>query len=566
MNPEKIAGARLSKESRPKGFAALAGIAAAALLAAAPPLCSAGREPFVTWFYPICWYALIVLLDALLVLAGSRSFILGGGAPAARDGGAGAAVVTGPGGGFLPSPEGGERRTAAFFFPVLLFWSAAVWFFFEALNFRLADWYYVYIPDSRWVRVVSSFLSFATVLPALFLVERALERAGLFRGLACRPLRLGPGGRRALVAAGLLCLALPMARPRLFFPLVWLALAFLCAPLNEKRLEDSLLAGLAAGRPGRLLRILAAGLVCGAIWEFLNSFARIRWIYTVPFMEDVKIFEMPPLGFLGFPPFAVECVAVYGLLAGFGLAPGTGRIRRRAGVRPLGPAAVVAVVVASVLLPAWKEVKILTFDREYGASLGLPMRRLDHILTALLVATIVLGLQTVGVVLMSAMIVAPGAAARQWTRSLGSMVTLAAGIGLASGVAGAVLSSVVPRLPTGPTIVLILSGVVAVSLLAAPERGLIHRRLRLGRLRRRPRQEPVLMHLFALSLQHPEDPDHGHEIAVIRTMSPPDVDVEAALEALESRGLAASDDRSRWAPTELGRREARRTLDREAER
>ncbi len=228
--------------------------------------------------------------------------------------------------------------------------------------------------------------------------------------------------------------------------------------------------------------------------------------------------------------------------------------------------AVVAVVVASVLLPAWKEVKILTFDREYGASLGLPMRRLDHILTALLVATIVLGLQTVGVVLMSAMIVAPGAAARQWTRSLGSMVTLAAGIGLASGVAGAVLSSVVPRLPTGPTIVLILSGVVAVSLLAAPERGLIHRRLRLGRLRRRPRQEPVLMHLFALSLQHPEDPDHGHEIAVIRTMSPPDVDVEAALEALESRGLAASDDRSRWAPTELGRREARRTLDREAER
>jgi manganese/zinc/iron transport system permease protein len=224
--------------------------------------------------------------------------------------------------------------------------------------------------------------------------------------------------------------------------------------------------------------------------------------------------------------------------------------------------AVVATVVLVVLMLAWKEMKVLTFDRAYGESLGLPMGRLDGLVTALLVVTIVLGLQTVGVVLMSAMIVAPGAAARQWTRSLGSMVTVAAFIGIGSGVTGAVLSSVVPRLPTGPTIVLILSAVVGVSLLMAPERGLVWRRLQLGRLRGRPRQEPVLMHLHALSLQHPDDPQHGHEVAVLRTMSPVDTDVEGALTALAERGLAVADGHGQWAPTELGRREAKRTLGR----
>jgi hypothetical protein len=112
-------------------------------------------------------------------------------------------------------------------------------------------------------------------------------------------------------------------------------MALLPATLNRRRLESSLLGELARGRPGRLLRILLAGLICGLVWEFLNSFARIRWIYTVPFLEDVKLFEMPPLGFLGFPPFAVECVVVYGFLAALGLAPACGALRRAREARPL---------------------------------------------------------------------------------------------------------------------------------------------------------------------------------------------------------------------------------------
>jgi manganese/zinc/iron transport system permease protein len=221
-----------------------------------------------------------------------------------------------------------------------------------------------------------------------------------------------------------------------------------------------------------------------------------------------------------------------------------------------------AAIAVGVLALLWKEFKLLAFDSGFGASLGLPMRRLDSLLTALLVVAIVIGLQTVGVVLMSAMIVAPGAAARQWTRRLESMVLLAAALGTACGVAGAVASSLVPRLPTGPTIVLLLSAVVLLSLLFARDRGLVWRWLRLGRLRESPQLDPVLIHLYALSLQHEDDPDHGHGVAVLRTMSPRDADVDGALSGLESRGLARRTAAGLWVPTELGRREARRAVER----
>jgi manganese/zinc/iron transport system permease protein len=221
-----------------------------------------------------------------------------------------------------------------------------------------------------------------------------------------------------------------------------------------------------------------------------------------------------------------------------------------------------ALVVVAAL---WKEFKLLSFDSSFGASLGLPVAGLDAVLTALLVVAIVIGLQTVGVVLMSAMIVAPAAAARQWTRRLGPMVLLAAGIGSGSGVVGAIASSLIPRLPTGPTIVVVLTAIVIVSLTLAPGRGVVWRWLKLGRLRQAPQLDPVLFHLYALSLQHEDDPGHGHPVAVLRTMSPREADVTAALNGLLTRGLAIELEGGLWAPTELGRREARRTLDESAE-
>jgi manganese/zinc/iron transport system permease protein len=126
----------------------------------------------------------------------------------------------------------------------------------------------------------------------------------------------------------------------------------------------------------------------------------------------------------------------------------------------------------------WKELKLLSFDVEFGASLGLPMRALDILLTSLLVVAIVIGLQSVGVVLMSAMVVAPAVAARQWTDHLGRMVLLSATFGALSGISGVLVSSLFPRLSTGPTIVLSISLIVLASLLLAPQRGLFWRWVR----------------------------------------------------------------------------------------
>lgn len=137
----------------------------------------------------------------------------------------------------------------------------------------------------------------------------------------------------------------------------------------------------------------------------------------------------------------------------------------------------------------WKEFKLLSFDPEFGTSLGIPMRIVDVLLISVLVVAIVIGLQTVGVVLMSAMVVAPAAAARQWTDRLSVMVLLSALFGAAAGVTGAVISATTTGLPTGPTIVLSITALVAFSLVFAPRRGLLWNRVRTARNRRRLRDE-----------------------------------------------------------------------------
>ncbi|CAN5677294.1 iron chelate uptake ABC transporter family permease subunit [soil metagenome] len=135
--------------------------------------------------------------------------------------------------------------------------------------------------------------------------------------------------------------------------------------------------------------------------------------------------------------------------------------------------AILGVVALGVMLLLWKEFKLLSFDQDFAAAIGYPVRVLDVLLTTLIVIAIVVGLQAVGVVLMSAMIVAPAASARQWTNRLGVMVLLAALFGAAAGVTGATLSSTTERLPTGPTIVVCVSAIVLISLLLAPNRGLV---------------------------------------------------------------------------------------------
>ena len=139
---------------------------------------------------------------------------------------------------------------------------------------------------------------------------------------------------------------------------------------------------------------------------------------------------------------------------------------------------VTAALALAVLALSWKELKLLAFDPDYAASVGLPTRGLDLLLTTLTVAAVVVGLKAVGVVLMTALLVAPAAAARQWTNRLGVMVLLAAAFGAASGAGGTLLAHHLGAqydagVPTGPTIVLVASVLVAASLAFGSARGLV---------------------------------------------------------------------------------------------
>jgi hypothetical protein len=101
---------------------------------------------------------------------------------------------------------------------------------------------------------------------------------------------------------------------------VWLAWPLLLDPLNRTLDRPSLLGDLEVGRRSRGLALLASGVLCGALWEGWNWLASARWSYTVPFLPQVKLYEMPVLGFLGFAPFALAVFALYQFLRG--LLPG----------------------------------------------------------------------------------------------------------------------------------------------------------------------------------------------------------------------------------------------------
>ncbi len=167
-----------------------------------------------------------------------------------------------------------------------------------------------------------------------------------------------------------------------------------------------------------------------------------------------------------------------------------------------------------VLLLFWKELKVSLFDADYTKTLGFNTKFLDILITTFIVIAIVLGLQTVGVVLMSAMILAPAAAARQWTNSLSVMVILAAIFGAFSGVVGTAISASHNNLSTGPVIVLVAAVFVLVSFIFSPGRGLLFREIRFRKNRNDLQLHKTLSFMFNIAKDH-EDISHPHAIKIL---------------------------------------------------
>lgn len=235
------------------------------------------------WMTPICWYGYILLADGLVEKLRGGSMITS------------------------------WRRPFLWMFPI----SAGLWVIFEFYNLFLDNWHYVGLYESRLLRYTAYALAFATITPGIMETRDLVTALTGWDRWRTRPWVVSDDAIRVFIVMGLAMVILPLAYPsRYVFAPVWGGFVLLCDPLNYLLRRPSLLGDLAEGKPGRIVALLVAGGVCGFLWEFWNYWAVTKWIYTVPFTENIKIFEMPLLGFVGFFPFAWECFCMYHLVAG----------------------------------------------------------------------------------------------------------------------------------------------------------------------------------------------------------------------------------------------------------
>jgi hypothetical protein len=237
------------------------------------------------WFTPIVWTGYILLVDALTYKFSGRSLLM----------------------------------TDRLEFLLIAVISIGVWWFFEVYNApRFWNsglelwWHYHNLEANPFLRRVGYDWAFATIFPLLF-VTAELFMATIFKHKG-RRLTINFSRRTliGLVLTGGIGAIVPLLYPSAWFaPVIWVSFIFLFDPLNALRGQPSISNDLRHGDWRRLWSLLLSGLICGVLWEFWNYWAISKWTYTVPFFGSVKIFEMPVLGFLGFPPFAVECWVVY---------------------------------------------------------------------------------------------------------------------------------------------------------------------------------------------------------------------------------------------------------------
>lgn len=152
-----------------------------------------------------------------------------------------------------------------------------------------------------------------------------------------------------------------------------------------------------------------------------------------------------------------------------------------------------AIVVSGVFYLAFHPIRAMSFDRIFSKTIGLPVKALERVLFWLLLLSLILGIRSVGLVLMSGMIIAPAVAARQFTDQLHKMLLLSAVFGASSGFLGNILSVFgTPSPPTGPMIVLVGGTFAFLSLLFAPKRGFVFRKLRIRSFRLKCLEENIL--------------------------------------------------------------------------
>lgn len=193
----------------------------------------------------------------------------------------------------------------------LFLWSIPFWWFFEYLNRFVWNWFYLFPENYHWAdHLVGGSLAFSTVLPAFASTYEYLRSFSLLQTAFSKGVSINIGRQsRVFASLGVLGMLLIGWVPNFAFPLLWSAPLFLWIffQLKDGKLPFR---SLLNGDYSSLVTAACAALICGFFWELWNVFSLPKWLYAVPWVQGVKIFEMPIVGYLGYLPFGLECLAI----------------------------------------------------------------------------------------------------------------------------------------------------------------------------------------------------------------------------------------------------------------
>jgi hypothetical protein len=201
-------------------------------------------------------------------------------------------------------------------FVLLFVVSAPVWWSFELINLRTGNWEYLGegLLSPLQFNLLST-ISFSTVIPAVF---ETAELMGSFGWMGC--FISGPripakrGTFAGLFAIGLAMFSAMLVWPKIFYPFTWTALVFILEPINHWIGRPYFLKELRHGDWRTVGALCLGALVCGLFWEMWNYYSFPKWIYQIPGLAFLRIFEMPLLGYGGYIPFALELYALKNFL------------------------------------------------------------------------------------------------------------------------------------------------------------------------------------------------------------------------------------------------------------
>lgn len=237
-------------------------------------------EPFIYWVTPSVWFGYILLADSIVHMLKGNSLLV--------------------------------NRKLRFLQFLLL--SVSFWCIFEIYNKFIPGWAYINLPRSRLEAYTMGALSFAAIIPAIFETTELVQQLHIFSKINMKmKMHLNKVLASLLVVVGIVFLITPLVFYNAWaWAFVWTGFIFLLDPiLYFFHDEKSLLMLIKKRQLNVIISLFAAGYICGFLWEFWNYWATSKWIYIFPIMQNIKIFEMPLVGFLGFGPFALELYVMW---------------------------------------------------------------------------------------------------------------------------------------------------------------------------------------------------------------------------------------------------------------